>query len=70
MSSIVERMNVKEFKEKLNEFPDDIEHFEVPEPVYVLIRQLEAEILLNKGVVQRLYKDRFTNNPNAPESDA
>jgi hypothetical protein len=47
-----------------------LEHFEVPEPVYVYIRQLEAEILFNKGVVQRLYRHRFTNNPNAPESDA
>ncbi len=47
----------------------ELEHFEVPEPVYVYIRQLEAEILFNNGAVKRLYKDRFSNNTNAPESN-
>lgn len=45
------------------------EHFEVPEPMYVYIRQLENEILFSTGVVKKLYKDRFTNVLNTQESN-
>jgi hypothetical protein len=37
----------------------ELEHFEVPEPVYVYIVQLENEIKYASGGVKRLYPDRF-----------
>ena len=37
----------------------DLQHFEVPEPVYIYIRQLENEIINRNGAVQRLYPGRF-----------
>jgi hypothetical protein len=37
----------------------DLEHFEVPEPVYIYIRQLECEIKYASGGVKRLYPFRF-----------
>jgi hypothetical protein len=37
----------------------DLQHFEVPEPVYIYIRQLENEIFNRNGAVQRLYDFRF-----------
>ncbi len=37
----------------------DLQNFEVPDPVYIYIRQLENEIINRNGAVQRLYKFRF-----------
>ena len=37
----------------------ELEHFEVPEPVYVYIVQLENEIKYGSGGVKRLYPFRF-----------
>jgi len=37
----------------------DLEHFEVPEPVYIYIRQLENAIKYNASGVKRLYPFRF-----------
>ena len=37
----------------------DLEHFEVPEPVYIYIRQLENAIKYNTSGVKRLYPFRF-----------
>jgi hypothetical protein len=37
----------------------ELEHFEVPEPVYVYIIQLENEIRYGSGGVKRLYPFRF-----------
>ena len=37
----------------------ELEHFHVPEPVFVYILQLEAEIRYGMGGVQKLYPDRF-----------
>jgi len=37
----------------------ELEHFEVPEPVYVYIIQLENEIKYGSGGVKRLYDFRF-----------
>jgi len=37
----------------------ELEHFKVPEPIFVYIRQLEDEINYGMGGVQRLYPDRF-----------
>jgi hypothetical protein len=37
----------------------ELEHFEVPEPVYVYIVQLENEIKYASGGVKRLYDFRF-----------
>jgi hypothetical protein len=37
----------------------ELEHFEVPEPVYVYIVQLECEIKYKYGGVQKLYDFRF-----------
>lgn len=37
----------------------ELEHFHVPEPIFVYIRQLEDEINYGMGGVQRLYPDRF-----------
>jgi hypothetical protein len=37
----------------------ELEHFEVPEPVYVYIVQLENEIKYASGGVKRLYPFRF-----------
>lgn len=37
----------------------ELEHFEVPEPVYVYIIQLENEINYCSGGVKRLYPFRF-----------
>jgi hypothetical protein len=37
----------------------DLQHFEVPDPVYIYIRQLENEIINRNGAVQRLYDFRF-----------
>ena len=36
-----------------------LEHFAVPEPVYVYIQQLEHEITYKYGGVQKLYPFRF-----------
>jgi len=40
----------------------DLQHFEVPEPVYIYICQLENEIINRNGAVQRLYDFRFGEN--------
>ena len=40
----------------------ELHHFEVPEPVYIYIRQLENEIINRNGAVQRLYDFRFGEN--------
>jgi len=40
----------------------DLQNFEVPEPVYIYIRQLENEIVNRNGAVQRLYDFRFGEN--------
>ena len=37
----------------------ELEHFEVPEPVYVYVVQLENEIKYGSGGVKRLYDFRF-----------
>ena len=37
----------------------ELEHFQVPEPVYVYIVQLENEIKYGSGGVKRLYPFRF-----------
>ena len=37
----------------------DLEHFEVPEPVYIYICQLENAIKHNTSGVKRLYPGRF-----------
>ena len=37
----------------------ELEHFEVPKPVYVYIVQLENEIKYGSGGVKRLYPFRF-----------
>ena len=37
----------------------DLQNFEVPDPVYIYIRQLENEIINRNGAVQRLYDFRF-----------
>ena len=37
----------------------ELEHFKVPEPVYVYILQLEHEIKYKYGGVQKLYPFRF-----------
>lgn len=37
----------------------ELEHFEVPEPVSIYIRQLECEIKYASGGVKRLYPFRF-----------
>jgi hypothetical protein len=37
----------------------ELEHFVVPEPVFVYIRQLECEINYGRGGVQKLYPFRF-----------
>jgi hypothetical protein len=42
----------------------ELEHFKVPEPIFVYIRQLEDEINYGMGGVQRLYPDRFGGNYN------
>jgi hypothetical protein len=40
----------------------DLQRFEVPEQVYIYIRQLENEIINRNGAVQRLYDFRFGEN--------
>jgi len=40
----------------------DLQNFEVPDPVYIYIRQLENEIINRNGAVQRLYDFRFGEN--------
>ena len=42
-----------------NQETRELEHFKVPEPISVYIRQLECEIKYGRGGVQRLYPDRF-----------
>jgi hypothetical protein len=37
----------------------DLQNFEVPDAVYIYIRQLENEIINRNGAVQRLYDFRF-----------
>jgi hypothetical protein len=37
----------------------ELEHFEVPDPVYVYIRQLENAIKYDTNAVKRLYPFRF-----------
>jgi len=37
----------------------ELEHFEVPDPVYVYIRQLENAIKYDTNGVKRLYPFRF-----------
>ena len=40
----------------------ELEHFHVPEPVFVYILQLENEIRYGMGGVQKLYPGRFEKN--------
>ena len=40
----------------------ELEHFEVPEPVYIYIRQLENAIKYDTSGVKRLYPFRFGEN--------
>lgn len=42
----------------------ELEHFQVPEPVFNYVKQLECEIKYKRGGVQRLYSFRFE-----PEED-
>jgi len=42
----------------------ELEHFEVPEPVYNYIIQLENEIRYSSGGVKRLYDFRFEKDLN------
>ena len=43
-----------------NNMPNkELRHFEVPDPVYIYIRQLENEIKYASGGVKRLYSFRF-----------
>jgi hypothetical protein len=37
----------------------ELEHFKVPKPISVYIRQLECEIKYGRGGVQKLYPGRF-----------
>ena len=37
----------------------ELEHYKVPDPVYVYIRQLENEIKHSTGGVKKLYDFRF-----------
>lgn len=37
----------------------ELQHFEVPEPIYIYIRQLECAIKYGSSGVQKLYPDRF-----------
>ena len=37
----------------------ELEHFEVPDPVYVYVRRLENEIKYSTGGVKELYDFRF-----------
>ena len=37
----------------------ELEHFEVPYPIFVYIRQLECEIKYSSGGVKKLYPFRF-----------
>jgi hypothetical protein len=37
----------------------ELEHFEVPEPVYIYIRQLENAIKYDTSGVKKLYSFRF-----------
>mgnify|MGYP006272308683 CR=1 FL=1 len=38
---------------------EELEHFQVPYPVYLYIMQLECEIKYGVGAVQKLYPGRF-----------
>jgi hypothetical protein len=42
-----------------NQDTRELEHFQVPEPVYVYIVQLENEIKYGSGGVKELYDFRF-----------
>lgn len=44
-----------------------LKHYEVPEPVYAYICQLEQEINHSTGSVQKLYDFRFNENPQSME---
>lgn len=44
-----------------------LEHFKVPEPIFVYIRQLEDEINYGMGGVQKLYPFRFGKKLNAED---
>jgi hypothetical protein len=40
----------------------ELQHYEVPEQVYIYVRQLENEVINRNGAVQRLYPFRFGGN--------
>ena len=42
-----------------NQETRELEHFKVPGPIFVYIRQLECEIKYGRGGVQKLYPDKF-----------
>ena len=42
-----------------NQETRELEHFQVPYPVYLYIMQLECEIKYGSGGVQKLYPGRF-----------
>ena len=37
----------------------ELEHFKVPDPVFLYIIQLECEIKYGRGAIQQLYPGRF-----------
>ena len=42
----------------------ELQHYEVPSPVYVYILQLECEIKYKSGGIRKLYSFRFKENEN------
>ena len=42
-----------------NQETRELEHYKVPDPVYVYVRQLENQIKYSTGGVKRLYPFRF-----------
>lgn len=42
-----------------NQETKELEHYEVPEAVYVYVKQLECEIKYKSGGIQKLYSFRF-----------
>ena len=47
----------------------ELEHFKVPDPVFLYIIQLECEIKYGRGGVQKLYPGRFNHNKQFDKED-
>jgi hypothetical protein len=53
------RIEMSSYISCYNQETRELQHYQVPEAVYVYVKQLECEIKYKSGGVQKLYSFRF-----------